>query len=165
MIFLDRPDQTAVDVDASAALDARADVALAGFSAVDLPSALDVLGRATAMIGEPSLSPTLPHTERQFFNVVGDALNARFQMRDWENVVLHGDPWPDGNLIPTTTGLRLIDFGACVGPREWDLSALGDDADLASGGDAELLSWCRGLRSFAVAASCWAQPGRAPGGR
>ena len=82
-----------------------------------------------------------------------------------ENVYcpLHGSPHA-ANWLLSADGPLLLDFEtACLGPVEWDLSALGDDvlacfADV----DRDLIAILRRMRSVCVAAKCWVAPDRAP---
>lgn len=164
MLLLDRLERSSDVLQPEVVLTALAEThaAFGGLADTELLSFLDDLARAAAIFGDPQLSPTLPSAERHFCRRVGNELGGWFDDGDWSSIVLHGDPWLNGNLIATTAGPRLIDFEAvCVGPKEWDLSALGDLADRAAGIDHELLDHCRALRSYTVAAWCWAQPGRA----
>lgn len=67
-----------------------------------------------------------------------------------------------GNLVRTPAGAALLDFEAsCLGPREWDLSAVSEEAATVAGIlDPALLSLLRSLRSLCVCVWCWAQAGR-----
>ena len=119
------------------------------------------LTAAAALFDDPTVTATLPAKNAEFCARVAIRLRHQLDAHTWQPRVLHGDPWLGGNLVNTTNGPRLIDFEAvCRGPLEWDLSSIAiDDID---GVDADLLGVCRALRSFTVAAWCWAQPGRAP---
>ena len=127
----------------------------------NLPPFLDGLDRATALFDDAVRTPTLSADDRRFALKVGEQLAAWFATPTWDDIVLHGDPWIGGNLVATTDGPRLVDFEAtCTGPREWDLSSIGPLPDAPAGVDEQLLDRCRSLRSYTVAAWCWAQPGR-----
>ena len=69
---------------------------------------------------------------------------------------LHGEPHL-GNVLSPTAGLRWIDLeGVCVGPQEWDLAFLPDEAATAFADvDRELLRLLRTLNSARVATWCW----------
>lgn len=165
MIVLDRLDVIAGELDADTAVRTLSEThaALDGFDVDELPSFLDGLVQATAIFADPTLSPTMTDHERRFCQQIAEQVRNGFAERSWDDIVVHGDPWIGGNLVNTTDGPRLLDFeAACLGPREWDLSSLGDLADAASGIDNELLDQCRSLRSYTIAAWCWAQPGRSP---
>lgn len=116
---------------------------------------------ATELFSDLTHTATLSSGEREFIASVGRRLREQLDALAWPALVLHGDPWVGGNLVNTTSGPRLVDFEAvCRGPFEWDLSSFGGDGIDAA--DKDLLAVCKALRSFTVAAWCWAQPGRAP---
>jgi thiamine kinase-like enzyme len=79
------------------------------------------------------------------------------------NIVLrpiHGDPH-FGNLLVSDTGPGWIDFeGACLGPVEWDLASLPEEALTTYAGhvDRDLLTTFRDLRSIGVVVWCWMNP-------
>jgi hypothetical protein len=57
----------------------------------------------------------------------------------------------------------LIDLeAACIGPYEWDLTALEAARPMYSKLDDELLAVLSQMRSLCVSTWCWAQYGRAP---
>jgi Phosphotransferase enzyme family len=123
----------------------------------------DNLVTAQDLFDDHARTATLPETQRQFCAAVGSKLRDRLNASRWQAraQILHGDPWVGGNLVNTVDGPRLIDFEAvCRGPIEWDLSCAVEGVPDGVNGD--LLALCRSLRSFSVAAYCWAQPGRAP---
>ncbi len=70
----------------------------------------------------------------------------------------------DGNVLRTDAGPVFIDFeAACLGPKEWDLTALPlSVAACYPDVDWILLDLLSDARSFTVATWCWMQPGRAP---
>jgi hypothetical protein len=76
---------------------------------------------------------------------------------------LHGDPHR-GNLLVTAAGSLWIDFeSACLGPLEWDLSALpGDDAEAWRAVDPELLALLRRARSLRTVVWCRTRAGSGP---
>lgn len=162
VLFLDRldlSDDTVELTDAVAALDATHG-ALAGIAA-PLPAFTEALTAAHRLYRDDARTPGLPPDERAFCVRAGDRLLSDLKPTVGRPVVLHGDPWIGGNLVATTSGPVLLDFEAvCMGPREWDLSAFGEEA--APFGDPDLFARCLAARSFLVAALCWAQPGRAP---
>jgi hypothetical protein len=162
LIFLDRLQITDTPLAPQDALDAvlATHEALADL-ALPVPDFDTGLATAHALFDDPARTATLPTEERRFCSAVGTLLRERLDELTWRRRVLHGDPWIGGNLVNTVHGPRLIDFEAvCRGPIEWDLSSFveheRDDVDT------NLLAVCRLFRSFAVAAWCWAQPGRAP---
>ena len=76
---------------------------------------------------------------------------------------LHGDPHR-GNLLVTAAGSLWIDFeSACLGPVEWDLSALsGDATDAWSRVDPDLLDLLRRARSLRTVVWCRTRAGSGP---
>jgi aminoglycoside phosphotransferase (APT) family kinase protein len=76
---------------------------------------------------------------------------------------LHGEAHL-GNVLVTPAGPRWTDFeGSCLGPVEWDLAGLGEDAlDPSAHVDRDLLELMGRLRSLCVAVWCWMNPDRAP---
>ena len=166
LIFLDYLAHDAAAVDAQAAADALGALHEAlGTYTCPLPRYTDVMDQARTVLADVTTSPALPATERAFLISAHDQLRARlpFGPSGWQ--ALHGDPWEGGNLLSTPDGPVLVDFeAACVGPVEWDYSALDSavaDAALAPL-DLGLLDLLRDWRSLTVSAFCWRQMGRAP---
>jgi hypothetical protein len=79
------------------------------------------------------------------------------------DVALHGEPH-DGNVLWTADGPRLIDLEAtCLGPLEWDLAYLPEEARQAFPERRDdVVAALRPVVSLCVAAWCLVQPGRAP---
>jgi hypothetical protein len=130
-----------------------------------LPKFTDAMDQARAVLADGPTSPTLPATERTFLISAHDQLRARMASDPSRRQALHGDPWNGGNLLTTPAGPVLVDFeAACVGPVEWDYSALGGAvADAATAPlDHGLLDLLRDWRSFTVSVFCWRQIGRSP---
>jgi len=77
-------------------------------------------------------------------------------MHSYAEQPLHGEAH-DRNLLSTPDGLRWIDLeGACVGPLEWDLAFLPEEAvGVFPEADTELLGLLRTLNSARVATWCW----------
>ncbi|MBV9335850.1 MAG: phosphotransferase [Solirubrobacterales bacterium] len=75
----------------------------------------------------PHRSPALEPVDRRFLLGVASELQAVLAL--WMTCrSLHGSPH-DANWLPRPDSPLLPDFDtACVGPVEWDLAALGDDA-------------------------------------
>ncbi|HTA90259.1 MAG TPA: phosphotransferase [Polyangiaceae bacterium] len=75
----------------------------------------------------------------------------------WNSVALHGDPH-SGNVVNTVEGPRWLDFeSACMGPVEWDLSALQQcPTDIES--EPALLRTLIALRRAAVVLWCAMKP-------
>jgi Phosphotransferase enzyme family len=163
LLFLDRLEIIDAPVAVSDALavlyathEALADLSL---TVVDFD---DSFVAAQELFEDGAKTAALSDQERQFCAAVGSRLRERLNASAWQAQarILHGDPWVGGNLVNTVDGPRLIDFEAvCRGPVEWDLSSAVEGVPDGVNGD--LLALCRSLRSFTVAAYCWAQPGRA----
>lgn len=118
--------------------------------------------RAGAVLAHAGALPALRPSDRAFLAARYAALSAELATRRLTLRALHGDPHR-GNLLACRRGWLMIDFeSVCVGPLEWDLSALPG----AGGGvfpvDAELLALLGQLRSVCVALWCWARPRREP---
>jgi thiamine kinase-like enzyme len=80
--------------------------------------------------------------------------------------LLHGEPHP-GNLLAANGGPRFIDFETCcVGPVEFDLAHVPDDAsEHYPGVDTVLLRDCRTLVLAMVTAWRWDRGDQFPNGR
>ena len=73
-------------------------------------------------------SPALEPADRRFLPGIASELQARLAGLGAPCRSLHGSPRA-GNRLPSADGPVLLDFEtACVGPIEWGLAALGDDA-------------------------------------
>jgi hypothetical protein len=115
-----------------------------------------------ARLLQPDRSPELGAVDRGFLlSVVGELRVALAGLASQYRPV-HGSPH-DANWLLAAGGPLLLDFEtACLGPIEWDLSALSDDTTLYfPGADLELLDVLRRMRSVCVAAKCWVAPERA----
>lgn len=90
-------------------------------------------------------------------------LAAALEGRAWRRRPLHGDPH-GGNFLSTRTGCLWIDFeSACLGPQEWDLSALpGGDLGSRPDVDCELLAVLRRVRTLRTVAWCRTRAGSWP---
>jgi len=116
-----------------------------------------------AAILEHEPLPALPPDERAFLRSTHAQLSEALAGHNLPLRPLHGEVHL-GNLLATAAGPRWIDFeAACLGPPEWDLTGLPDDAiDFYPAADRALLALLRDLRSSCVAAWCWRNPDRAP---
>ena len=135
--------------------------ALAGFDG-RLPVFAVELDDAARLL-HPNRSPALDAADRGFLlGVVGELQSALARV-DAHHRPLHGSPH-SANWLHSADGPLLLDFEtACVGPAEWDLSALGDDVlAFFPDVDRELIGMMRRMRSVCVAAKCWVAPDRAP---
>jgi Phosphotransferase enzyme family len=101
-------------------------------------------------------SPALGADDREFLLRVIDELRRMLDRIEARYRPLHGSPH-EANWLLSADGPLLLDFEtACLGPREWDLSALDDDVvGLFPEADLELLGTLRRMRSVCVAAKCW----------
>jgi Ser/Thr protein kinase RdoA (MazF antagonist) len=106
---------------------------------------------------------SVPQPERSFLLAEHARLTAELRGRAWASRPLHGDPHR-GNLLATRDGCRWIDFeSACLGPLEWDLSALpAGDASAWPGADRSLLTLLRQVRSFRTVLWCRTRAGSGP---
>jgi thiamine kinase-like enzyme len=100
----------------------------------------------------------LSDKDRSLLRRAFDRLSAELDTRRFCERPLHGEPH-DGNLLVTKDGLRWIDLeAACVGPLEWDLAFLPEEAvEVFRDVDRELLRLLRALNSARVATWCWAR--------
>jgi Ser/Thr protein kinase RdoA (MazF antagonist) len=117
----------------------------------------------TERLVRPDRSPELRIADREFLLGVVGELREMLAGLETTDRPLHGSPHA-ANWLRSAGGPLLLDFEtACVGPVEWDLSALGDDV-LARFPDAdhELIAILRRMRSVCVATKCWVAPDRAP---
>lgn len=128
----------------------------------DLPSFIDNLDRAAIALQDAERTPALMNPDRSFLLDVAATLRENLQDRRLPRHALHGDPHLDGNVLFGKEGPLLVDFeGACLGPYEWDLSALGRAAGAYRDIDRELLADLCRMRSLTVSTWCWMQYGRA----
>jgi Ser/Thr protein kinase RdoA (MazF antagonist) len=127
-----------------------------------LPPFTEKVDDAAALFADPIATPELPASDRRLTAAIYDKLRPRLETVGTESR-LHGEPHSD-NVIWTLTGPVLVDFEAvCLGPVEWDLGFLPEQAHEAFlDRDEDLIASLREAISFCVAAWCWAQRGRAP---
>ena len=135
--------------------------ALAGFGG-RLPAYAIELGDAARLL-QRDRSPELDAADRGFLLGVVGELQAALARLNAPHRPLHGSPH-GANWLPSADGPLLLDFEtACVGPVEWDLSALSDDVlAFVPDVDRELIGIMRRMRSVCVAAKCWVELRRAP---
>ncbi len=128
-----------------------------------LPSFLDgLVGRTAALLAVPGALPGLADADRIALAREHASLIHRLLELGLPCRPLHGDPHR-GNLLVRPTGCLMIDLeAACLGPPEWDLSALPG----AGGGlfpvERQLLALFQRLRSVCVVVWCWHRRRRAP---
>ncbi len=128
---------------------------LAGYEG-ELPSFQAKLSLARAALADDRLMSALPIGDRSMLRVAFDRLRAEVDTYGYIEQPLHGEPHR-GNLLATPTGLRWIDLeGVCVGPLEWDLAFLPEEAlSVFPVVNSELLGVLRTLNSARVATWCW----------
>jgi phosphotransferase family enzyme len=114
------------------------------------------LSLARAALADDRLMSALPIGDRSMLRAAFDRLRAEVDTYGYIEQPLHGEPHR-GNLLATSTGLRWIDLeGVCVGPPEWDLAFLPEEAlSPFPVVDFELLGLLRTLNSARVATWCW----------
>jgi hypothetical protein len=123
------------------------------------PSYTVAVRRARAMLDDDQLMAAQSGEDRATLRAAIDRLLGRIDAHGYVEQPLHGEPHR-GNLLATPSGLRWIDLGGvCVGPLEWDLAFLPDEAGSAfPTADPELLGLLRTLTSACVATWCWLRP-------
>jgi Ser/Thr protein kinase RdoA (MazF antagonist) len=123
-----------------------------------LPSFREGVLRARATLDDDRLMTALGNEDRSLLRRAFDHSSAELEAFDYEEHPLHGEPHFD-NLLVTAEGVRWVDLEAvCVGPLEWDVAFLIEDAArLFPDVDTGLLGLLRTLNSARVAAWCWAR--------
>lgn len=123
-----------------------------------LPDFRHSLALARTVLADDARMKALANGNRQMLRSAFDHLLAELDSTQFSQQGLHGEPHT-GNLLRTRSGLRWIDLeSACLGPLEWDLAFLSEDA-VAEFPEAnpELVSFLRVLNSARVATWCWAR--------
>jgi len=125
---------------------------------VSLPSFRVGLQRARSALADDARTPALAAFDRAFLRDAFDDLLDELDSYSLIDQGLHGEPH-DGNRLLTRAGLRWIDFeAACVGPVEWDLAVLAQDARAQFRDvDPELLRLLETLNSARTSTWCWIQ--------
>jgi hypothetical protein len=128
---------------------------LAGFEGA-LPSFQVGLSRARSALADDQLMAPLPAGDRSMLRNAFDGLRRKVDAHGYSEQPLHGEPHR-GNVLATPTGPRWIDLeGVCVGPLEWDLAFLPEEAlPVFPAVDPQLLGLLSTLNSARVAAWCW----------
>jgi hypothetical protein len=128
-----------------------------------LPDFRENLQRARAALKDEGCTPLLADDDRSFLSAVAAILADELAGGEIALHPLHGDPHPDGNVLVTKDGPLLVDFeAACLGPYEWDLTALRQASDAYPSIDRDLMALLSRMRSLTVSTWCWMQYGRAP---
>jgi Phosphotransferase enzyme family len=114
------------------------------------------VARARSALDDDGAMSALPTPDRQTLRHAIDALYPQIDAFDFLARTLHGEPHL-GNVVATPGGLRWVDLeDVCVGPLEWDLAFLPEEAvTVFTGIDIELLGLLRILNSACVATWCW----------
>jgi Ser/Thr protein kinase RdoA (MazF antagonist) len=123
-----------------------------------LPSYRDELSAMAAVLGDAARVPALAAGDRALLQAALVWCDSELARHPPAGRPLHGSPH-SSNVIATRDGIRFIDLEtACVGPLEWDLAHVGDQAVRAYPGrfDRGRLELCRALVSVKTAAWCWA---------
>jgi aminoglycoside phosphotransferase (APT) family kinase protein len=123
---------------------------------IELPDFREELWRARRALDDESAVAALPPADREFLWEVFDTLMPDLEARQFRRRPLHGEPH-DGNRLLTPDGVRWIDFErTCLGPLEWDLAFLSNDARQSFEEiDANLMHLLSLLNSGRVATWCW----------
>jgi aminoglycoside phosphotransferase (APT) family kinase protein len=129
---------------------------LLGKCKLQLPDFREELWRARRALDDESALAALLPADREFLREVFDTLMLDLDARQFRRRPLHGEPH-DGNRLLTPDGVRWIDFErTCLGPLEWDLAFLSNDArESFEDIDANLLHLLSLLNSGRVATWCW----------
>jgi aminoglycoside phosphotransferase (APT) family kinase protein len=139
----------------------------AGMRKVDLltPHFTDQVSEAQALVVDHARTPELAAADRAFLASTLDSTRRAVSQSGRPEQLLHGEPHP-GNLLPTRTGPRFIDFETCCrGPVEFDLAHARDDvADDYPGVDHRLLRDCRTLTLAMIIAWRWDRDDQFPDG-
>jgi Ser/Thr protein kinase RdoA (MazF antagonist) len=135
--------------------------ALADFAG-PLPPFTEKVADAAALFADPTATPELSAPDRQLTAAIYGKLRPRLETEGTARS-LHGEPHSH-NVIWAPNGPVFVDFEAvCVGPVEWDLGFLPEQAREAfPERDRELIASLREAISFCIAGWCWAQRGRTP---
>lgn len=131
---------------------------LAGYRG-PVPSFTEKLDHARLALADDALMAALPVGDRSVLRAAYDHHRRNIDAYDYTERTLHGEPH-SGNLLSTPHGLRWIDLeGVCVGPLEWDLAFIDEEAaSFFPEADPDLLALLRILNSACVATWCWSRP-------
>ena len=124
----------------------------------ELPTFRDRLESARRVLHDDAHMRALRTDDRRLLRAAYESLTTGLQRCAFVEQPLHGEPH-DRNLLASTAGVKWIDFeGTCVGPLEWDLAFLPDEAVIRfPGHDPHLLQLLRALNSVRTATWCWAR--------
>ena len=129
----------------------------------ELPDFTENLGHAKRALEDHARTPRLSDEDRGFLFQVATEIETALEGSDLERHPIHGDPHLDGNILQSERGPLLIDFeAACLGPYEWDLTALPRASAAYPRPEPKLLALLSRMRSLTVSTWCWMQYGRTP---
>lgn len=122
----------------------------------ELPSFRSGLCLAQGALFDDRRMQSLPPNDRTMLRAAFDRLLADLEAQAFAEQGLHGEPHA-GNRLVTASGPRWIDLEAvCVGPLEWDLAFMPEEAlGRFPAADSDLLLLLRTLNSARVATWCW----------
>ena len=125
-----------------------------------LPDFRETLDGARLTLADDDLMSLLPSEDRSMLRTVFDRYRSDLDACDYPERTLHGEPH-SGNLLATTHGPRWIDLErVCLGPLEWDLAFMRQEAASSFPEvNQDLLTLLRVLTSATVAAWCWSRSG------
>ena len=139
----------------------------AGMREVDLstPHFTDRVAAARMLVADHARTPELADADRLFLADTLDRTRRAVSESVRPEQLLHGEPHA-GNLLPTRTGPRFIDFETCCrGPVEFDVAHAPDEVgNLYPGVDHQLLRDCRTLVLAMVTAWRWDRDDQLPDG-
>lgn len=123
---------------------------------ITLPDFRLGLQRARAALSDDVNMAALPAGDIVLLREAFDGLIPRLEARSISPHALHGEPH-EGNRRFTSSGIRWIDLeSVCLGPVEWDIAFLSDDARREFADvDRALLTLLSTLNSARVATWCW----------
>lgn len=122
---------------------------------VELPDFRVELQRARRVLADETRFAAYTRADLNLLREVFDSLLPELASWRFHPRPLHGEPH-DGNRLLTPAGIRWIDFeSACIGPVEWDLAFLPDEArEGFDSVDEDLLGRLSPLNSARVATWC-----------
>jgi hypothetical protein len=120
------------------------------------------IDEAAGLLRIPENVPLLPEEDRLFLCRLYETVRSDIGTVSLNYQPLHGECHL-GQAISSSSGVRWLDFeAACLGPKEWDLAALGEEGVSAYGtADQSLLALSGTARLFCIVTWCWTQPDRA----
>jgi hypothetical protein len=129
----------------------------------DLPPFSWLSDLIASLLADPARLLDMPPEDRRFLMAALARLQEKVLAYPVPRRPLHGDAIV-GNVLVTRDGPVWLDFeAACIGPGEWDLIGLPEEAlSLFPETDRELLGWLRVLGSLYTCVWCWNKSGHSP---